>query len=143
MSTTPTDGPTTESGPTSPQLPVFLDRRWRRRLGDRLAEDDEFAHVARWTNVTVQLSAPEGVAVLAIEAGQLVDAPAADQPLIHLSAPAARWAKFFDPIPPPWHNDVLGFSRRHDDVQLDSGGETLVRHLRVLSRMWEVARATR
>jgi hypothetical protein len=123
--------------------PVFLDHGWLQRLRDRLADDAEFAHVARWCDVVVELSAPEGRTVLTLRSGHLADDDGHGLPVVRVHAAAERWSAFLSPVPPAWHNDLLGLARRHDDVVLDPGGDTLVRHLRALNRMWEVARAPR
>jgi hypothetical protein len=131
------------STPRATVGPVFLDEAWRAELRDRLSVDSEFRHVARWCDVAVQLGAPQGRATLAVVAGSLTDGVGAELPMVRVYAPAERWAAFFSPVPPAWHNDLLGLARRHDDVELDPGGDTLVRHLRALNRLWEVARGPR
>jgi hypothetical protein len=122
--------------------PPFLDAGWRAQLATRLAQDPEFAHVARWCNVAIELSCIEGSARLVLSSGHLEpDGATTGHPQVRVHAPAERWAAFFSADPPAWHNDLLGLARRHSDVELDTGGQTFVRHLRALNRMWEVARA--
>ncbi len=121
----------------------FADSAWRVNFTSRLSSDPELRHLIRWSAFAMTWRAEESELGSAVRNGHAEVGQAPDLPAIVVQAAPARWEQLLRPVPPPWHTDLLGMARRHDDVALDPGGNTLVRNLRTVNRIVEVARAGR
>lgn len=57
-----------------------------------------------------------------------------------LHAPTEHWIKFFRAAPGRWHYDVLGMERRVTGFRVARNRDVLIRNLRALHRLFELAR---
>lgn len=121
-------------------VPLF-DERWREAWARHLADSAELAHAARWCDVDLVLRCGGREKTFHLVAGRLSDTPAARAERIVLDGAQARWARFLQPVPSPFHNTVLAMDRRCEDFSVTGGRESLTRHLRALTVVFGAARA--
>jgi hypothetical protein len=119
----------------------FLDQHWQEAWRRHLAASRELAHVGRWCDLDLVLRCGDRTETFSLVAGQpaVTSGPQADR--IVLEGSPERWAAFLQPVPPAFHNSVLGMDRRTADFAITEGREVLVRHLRALTVVLDGARA--
>src|SRR5690349_13676590 len=121
--------------------PVFAPSVWQDAFRRRLDNDRELALLVRWSAFALSWESDSTRVTVAVRDGQVTVGPAGDLPTVVVRAPAGRWEKLLGVTPVPWHTDLLGMARRHEDVDLDTAGTTLVKNLRAVNRIVELARA--
>jgi hypothetical protein len=120
---------------------AFLDQHWQETWRRHLAASRELAHVGRWCDLDLVIRCGDRTGTFSLVAGQpaATTVPQADR--IVLEGSPERWAAFLQPVPPAFHNSVLGMDRRCADFAITEGREALVRHLRALTVVLDGARA--
>jgi hypothetical protein len=108
-----------------------------------VAADPENAHIGRWSTFVVRLEDDEGGAlVLRYERGTVVADPVgAAPPDLVLRGPRSAWRELVDADAAPRRHDLLSLTKAPDGLEVVAGRETLLRHLRVLTRLVELGRA--
>ncbi|MGH3316460.1 MAG: hypothetical protein ACRDO0_09990, partial [Nocardioidaceae bacterium] len=113
------------------------------------AQDAENAHIGRFTDLTVRLADDHGGDVVlhydhgrvhvedALQSGK-GRAPDAD---LVLRGTTSAWAELVDSGALPRRHDLLALTKAADGIEVVSGREHLLRHLRVLTRLVEIGRA--
>jgi hypothetical protein len=128
-------------------LPSAVDA-FRDRWFTAVRNDPENRHIGRFSTFTVRLRSPGGDDVsMCYAAGELqvVDDPLEIDPpdLIELTATPATWVELADPAAPPLRHDLLALVKAADGIEITSGRLHLIRHLRVITRLVELAKETR
>lgn len=124
-------------------------RGWLDGWASAVAEDAENAHIGRFTDVTVRLVDDRGGdVVLHYDRGRVhvEDAPqsnddGAPEADLVLRGPTSAWAELVDPEASPRRHDLLSLTKAADGIEVVSGREQLLRHLRVLTRLVEIGQA--
>ncbi|MCW2696525.1 MAG: hypothetical protein JWR62_1610 [Modestobacter sp.] len=124
-----------------PDAAPFLGEDWQEAWRRHLAASRELAHVGRWCDVDLVIRCGDRTETFQLVAGQPVVAAAPRAERIVLEGSSERWSAFLQPLPPPFHNAVLGMDRRCADFSIAEGRELLVRHLRALTVVLDGARA--
>lgn len=124
----------------------MISRSWLDGWADAVARDAESAHIGRFTDMTVRLlDGRGGDVVLHYDHGRVgvTDGPGEARPLaadLVLRALPPVWAELVDPKPAPRRHDLLSLTKAVDGIEVVSGREHLLRHLRVLTRLVEIGR---
>lgn len=116
-----------------------------RRWSEAVAADRQFLVDSRGAHFLVQLDCGADSLTLAIAPGQLSRVEqhgvvGAGRPLV-LTGSVGAWSRFLSPVPPRFHTDVIGMQRRSEEFSVTGDTDLLQRHLRVLHRLFELARA--
>lgn len=140
-----TDRPAVTSGNTQIPSP-FLSEEGFRRWSDAVGQDQQFVVATRRVHFAVQLHCGQESLTLMVTPGQLArvepdSAEGVGSPLV-LTGTVAAWSRFLAPVPPRFHTDVIGMQRRTEEFSVGGDTDLLHRHLRVLHRLFEVARLT-
>jgi hypothetical protein len=118
-----------------------ITRQWLHAWVAAVGADPENAHIGRFTVLTVRLVATSGTElVLHYDRGSVrlvEDGPA---PQLELRGPASAWAELLDPQAAPRRHDLLSLLKAPKGLEVVSGREHLLRHLRVLTRLVEIGR---
>lgn len=130
--------------PNGSELPSVVDERWLRVWSEALRQDPELAHAGRWCDLTLVLDCDGRRRALRIEGARITATAAEPRPgwpePVVLAGSARAWNAFLSRVPPPFHNDVLALDRRQDDFTIAAGRDEVIRHLRVLQVMFDLAR---
>jgi hypothetical protein len=124
-----------------------MSRGWLDGWVAAVGQDAENAHIGRFTDVTVRLVDDRGGdIVLHYDHGRVhvQDAPDDDEESdadLVLRGPTSAWAELVDPEAMPRRHDLLSLTKAADGIEVVSGREHLLRHLRVLTRLVEIGRA--
>lgn len=107
--------------------------------------DQENAHIGRWTSFIVR--AQDGVGgeeTVHYDRGTVALGPVVDPgaAVITLCGPPSAWRELADPHAAPRRHDLLALTKVSDGLQVVAGREHLVRHLRVLTHLVELGKAT-
>ncbi|NEK85622.1 hypothetical protein GCU60_07585 [Blastococcus saxobsidens] len=107
-----------------------------------VAHDPENAHIGRFTAFTARLVDDRGGDVLvSYDHGAVTvedGVPGAD---LELRGPVSAWRELVDPDAAPRRHDLLALTKAPDGIEVVSGREQLIRHLRVITRLVQLARA--
>lgn len=123
-------------------VPVpFSDETWQLRWRELLLASRELVHVGRWSDVDLVLRSGERGVTLHLVGGRPSADPAENAERIVLDGAPQRWRAFLQPLPPPFHNTVLAMDRRCPDFAIAEGHQALVRHLRTVTVVLDVARS--
>ena len=128
----------------APAVPTFPDRGWFEKLDGSLREDAELAVIGRRCTLDLALVVDEGTVLLRLQRGGISDI--VPEPDIgeswHVTLRGARedWRTFLRPIPPPFYQDLLAMNSRVPSFSIEGDRRAFVRHLRALSRIFELAR---
>lgn len=122
------------------------DQGWLRRWADAVNEDPENAHIGRWSSFVVRARDDAGAEqTVRYHRGKvelnLSPAGQADEAVITLRGSRRAWRELADPHAPPGRHDLLALTKVPDGIQIVTGGDHLLRHLRVITRLVEVGRA--
>ncbi len=107
-----------------------------------VALDAENAHIGRFSTFALCLDEPGTDSVHltyhhgALDVGE-VSTPA-DR--LELRGPASAWAELCSRHPAPRRHDLLALTKAPDGLEVVTGHEHLLRHLRVLNRLVELGR---
>ncbi len=119
---------------------------WQRLLdeGDwltRATEDAEARLAGRWTRLSFAIVCDGEEHVYAYDTGRLSRFNGVAE--VVFDGSHAAWEAFLQPVPEAPNHHILGMERRRDDFAVRHGREAFVRHLRLLTRLLEVARLSR
>jgi hypothetical protein len=118
-------------------------RPWLDGWVDAVGADPENAHIGRWSTFVVRLEDGGGSAlVLRYERGTVVVDPGGTaQPDLVLRGPRGAWRELVDASAAPRRHDLLSLTKAPDGLEVVAGRDSLLRHLRVLTRLVELGRA--
>lgn len=106
-----------------------------------VAGDPENAHIGRFSTFTARLvDDGGGDVVLRYDHGAVLvedGRPGAD---LELRGPVSAWRELVDPAAAPRRHDLLALIKAPDGLEVVSGREHLIRHLRVITRLVQLAR---
>lgn len=116
-------------------------------LQEAINADPEFRIAARFWNATVRLDMGDTALLLHIEKGRLAEVATGAQVIAFLtsvnivvSAPAAEWRKFLEPIPKPFYVDLWGASAHHG-FQVSGDMESLYAYYPAMRRLFDLMRS--
>ncbi|WP_198588545.1 alpha/beta fold hydrolase [Geodermatophilus chilensis] len=115
---------------------------WWGRWTAAVSADPENAHIGRWSRFTVRLAEDGGAAVLLrYDRGGVAVGPAGDDGAdVELRAPRSAWRELVDPGAAPRRHDLLALTKAPAGITVVAGREQLLRHLRVLTLLVELAK---
>lgn len=107
----------------------------------QVSSDAEASLVGRWTQMNFRIACADQVPQeFQYASGKLSRGQStASAETISFSGSAAAWRDFLKAIPAAPNNHFLGMQRRRDDFTID-GMPQFIRHLRLLTRIFEIAR---
>lgn len=128
----------------TPAIPTFPDRGWFEKLDGVLRADAELAVIGRRGTLDLALVVDEETVLLRLKGGgisAIVPEPDIGESW-HVTLRGARedWLAFLRPAPPPFYQDLLAMNSRVPSFSIEGDRRAFVRHLRVLSRIFELAR---
>jgi hypothetical protein len=117
---------------------------------DRVVEaanrDSEFQLAARFWNADVQLDAGEERYLIRIRDGRLIEFSRAELSMcncdVRISAAAADWREFLQPIPRPFYQDLMAAAWRQG-FRVDGDLTGFYPYYRAAGRLFEIIRALR
>ncbi|MGY1828656.1 MULTISPECIES: hypothetical protein [unclassified Blastococcus] len=116
-------------------------REWLTGWARAVAADPENAHIGRFSVFTARLVDDRGGDVLVRYDRGVVGigdgGPGAD---LELRGPLSAWRELVDPGAAPRRHDLLALTKVPDGLEVVAGREQLIRHLRVITRLVELAR---
>lgn len=122
----------------------FPEHGWFEALRDILTRDAELAVVGRRCTLDLALVVGEETVLLRIEDGgisAIIPEPdIGDSWSVTLRGAREDWHAFLRPIPPPFYQDLLAMNSRVSSFSIEGDRRAFVRHLRSLSRIFELAR---
>ncbi|HEV2094737.1 MAG TPA: hypothetical protein VGR18_16390 [Rubrobacter sp.] len=128
---------------TAPR-PHFPQREWFGSLQEAVAADEEMGVIGRWCDLNLALAIDEELILLRIRAGKVVDVVFAPDIgaswRVTLRGTIEDWRTFLQPVPPPFYTDVLAMNSRVPSFGIEGDRGVLVRHLRALGRIFDLAR---
>lgn len=106
-------------------------------------EDAENAHIGRFTRFTARLRELEGGTVFLRYDSGTVTAERGRESVadIELHGSPSAWRELVDPGAAPRRHDLLSLTKAPDGIEVVAGREHLLRHLRVITRLVEVAKS--
>jgi hypothetical protein len=128
----------------APAIPTFPDRGWFEKLDGVLRADTELAVIGRWCTLDLALVVDEETVLLRLQGGGI--SAVVSEPDIgeswHVTLRGTRedWRTFLRPIPPPFYQDLLAMNSRVPSFSIEGNRRAFVRHLRALSRIFDLAR---
>lgn len=136
-----------DSGGTAGQggvAPSFPEAGWFEALRAAAAADAELAVVGRWCTLDLALATDEETVVLRLEEGGIsgfvLDPDIGVSWSVTLRGTREDWRAFLRPVPPPFYNDLLAMNGRVPTFSIEGDRKVFVRHLRVIGRIFELAR---
>jgi hypothetical protein len=104
--------------------------------------DAELAHIARFSSFAVELASTSGrVEWVRVARGVVDGSPAqAGDDVLRLRADDAVWRELVDADAAPRRHDLLSLTKVADGIDIVEGRTTLIRHLRVINRLVEIAK---
>lgn len=122
----------------------FPEAGWFEALRDAVASDDEIAVIGRWSTLDLALAIDESMVVLRLREGGISDV-AFDPDIgtswnVTLRGTRDDWLTFLQPVPPPFYSDLLAMNSRVPSFAIEGDRKSFVRNLRVLGRLFEIAR---
>ena len=128
----------------APAVPTFPDRGWFEKLDGILRADAELAVIGRRCTLDLALVVDEETVLLRLQRGgisAIVPEPDIGESW-HVTLRGTRedWRAFLRTIPPPFYQDLLAMNSRVPSFSIEGDRRAFVRHLRALSRIFELAR---
>ncbi len=113
-------------------------------MQEAVAADEEMGVIGRWCDLNLALAIDEELILLRIRAGRVVDVVFAPDIgaswRVTLRGTIEDWRTFLQPVPPPFYTDVLAMNSRVPSFGIEGDRGVLVRHLRALGRIFDLAR---
>lgn len=129
---------------TASPIAPFPGRGWFETLRDTLAEDAELRVIGRRCTLDLALVVGEETVLLRIEGGRISaiipEPDIGESWRVTLRGAREDWLAFLRPIPPPFYQDLLAMNSRVPSFSIEGDRRAFVRHLRALSRIFELAR---
>jgi hypothetical protein len=116
------------------------------RLQQSVNADPEFRLAARYWTATLSLESPPRALRVEIADGQVTSCreSVAGQPAtITVAAPDEGWARFLDPLPRPFYQDLLGGCVQHHGFEVAGDILSLSAYYQASTRLFAVMRALR
>lgn len=123
----------------------MTDRERIQRWADTVNADPENAHIGRWTSFVVRARDGAGhEETVRYDRGTVALGPVEDTgaAVITVCGPPSAWRELADPQAAPRRHDLLALTKATDGIEIVSGRDHLIRHLRVLTRLVELGKAT-
>lgn len=123
----------------------MTDRERIQRWVDMVNADPENAHIGRWTSFVVRArDGAGGEEMVRYDRGTVALGPVENTgaAVITLCGPPSAWRELADPRAAPRRHDLLALTRVADGLQVVAGRDHLIRHLRVLTHLVELGKAT-
>lgn len=114
------------------------EKAWLRKVGS----DKEATLAGRWTEISLSVicdGVANGYSYRPGTLSRVTDAEA-PQASISFSGSSSAWNAFLDGQPLPPNHHFLGMERRRSDFSVAVGKADYIRHLRFLTRVFELAR---
>lgn len=128
----------------APTVPAFPDRGWFEKLDGLLRADAELAVIGRRCTLDLALVVDEETILLRLQGGgisAIVSEPDIGESWhVTLRGACEDWRTFLRPTPPPFYQDLLAMNSRVPSFSIEGDRRAFVRHLRALSRIFELAR---
>ncbi len=128
----------------APSVPAFPHQGWFEGLNSILRADAELAVIGRRCTLDLALVADEETVLLRLQEGTIsavVPGPDIGESWqVTLRGSHEDWRTFLRPIPPPFYQDLLAMNSRVPSFSIEGDRRAFVRHLRALSRIFELAR---
>lgn len=128
----------------APTVPAFPDRGWFEALDGVLRADAELAVIGRRCTLDLALVVDEETFLLRLQGGgisAIIPGPDIGESWqVTLRGAREDWRTFLRPIPPPFYQDLLAMNSRVPSFSIEGDRRVFVRHLRALSRIFELAR---
>ena len=125
--------------------PAFPEAGWFEALREAVASDPELAVVGRWCTLNVALAVSEKTFLLRLREGRIAGVlPEPDIGAswsVTLRGTLEDWRTFLQPESPPFYQDLLAMSRRVPSFSIEGDRKAFVRHLRVMRRVFEIAKS--
>jgi hypothetical protein len=118
---------------------------WLQRWSESVDTDPENRHIGRFSHFRVQLESETGQVIrIQYAAGKLSFVDIADDEgaldLIHLRGNESTWVQLVDAEAPPLRHDLLSLIKAPEGIEVISGWDELLRHLRVITRLVELGK---
>jgi len=113
-------------------------------LREAVAADREMGVIGPWCDLDLALAVDEELVLLVIRVGKIAEV-VPDPGLgaswdVTLRGTLEDWVTFLRPLPPPFYTDVLAMNSRVPSFGIEGDRKAVVRHLRALGRMFDLAR---
>lgn len=122
---------------------AFPEAGWFEALSEAVARDAELAVTGRWCTLNVALVVGEETILLRLERGKvaetILEPDIGASWSVTLRGTLEDWRAFLQPIPPPFHHDLLAMNTRIPSFTIEGDRKAFVRHLRALRRVFEIA----
>ncbi len=116
-------------------------REWLAAWARTVAADPENAHIGRFSVFTARLVDDRGEDVLIrYDRGAVIVEDGGPDADLELRGPAGAWRELVDDRAAPRPHDLLALTKAVDGIEVVAGREQLIRHLRVITRLVELAR---
>lgn len=104
--------------------------------------DAEAALVGRWSEFSFSIQCDGISQAYVYHLGALVKALSEeiDDSMIVFQGSRSAWRDFLHEVPSPPNHHFLGMERRRSDFKITNGRDEYVRHLRLITRLFEIAR---
>jgi hypothetical protein len=107
-----------------------------------VSKDRELSHIGKLSRFALQLSAGDRKARLVFNCGVFAVEPVDSErsmDLLEINGSVEAWHLLLKPIPDPLLNDVIAMDKNHPDFAIVSDRIFLLRHLRVVLKLFSVA----
>lgn len=113
---------------------------WVNEWVDAVAQDKELSHIGRFSKFSLKLVCEEKELTLLFKQGQLglADEHRAEHDLIAFHGDRPAFVKWFRVNPEPLFNDFLALEKNQPGFSIPSERMCLLRHLRVLQRLFAI-----
>lgn len=120
----------------------ILSSIWIDRWLEKVAQDRELSHIGKLSRFGVKLTAGNVTACFNFIQGQFEYVEGdltTDFDVVEFVGSRQAWEKMLKVIPDPLHNDFLAMEKIHDEFSIPSERVYLLRHLRVLQKLMNIA----
>ena len=120
----------------------ILSSNWISQWLEDVAVDKELSHIGKLSRFIIKLTIDKEIIYFRFESCvfQVIDSPSkADCDLVDFSGSREAWKKIFKVVPEPLYNDFLALEKIHPDFSIASDRVYLLRHLRVLQKLFSIA----
>jgi hypothetical protein len=115
---------------------------WTTRWLAAVSSDHELAHIGKLSRLMLHLTAGERILTAYYDQGVFsVDYILPDKAvdLLEINGTFAAWNQLFITTPAPLFNDILAMDKNHPDFSIVSDRIYLLRHLRVVLKLFSLA----
>lgn len=115
---------------------------WATRWLAAVSSDKELKHIGKLTRLTLQLTAGDRHLVACFNQGVFSLPPiglAESMDEVQINGSIAAWNQLLIATPAPLFNDILAMDKNHSDFSIVSDRVYLLRHLRVILKLFSLA----